>query len=202
MRIRNVAFPSRIKGRVKNSHLLDHDYLAQAPDTEAERTYTEATMAEHGYYNPKSPDSRITGLEEKIESLKKVNKIEKQRVHRLKKKVASLKSLIGNLKSKDLISSNCEDYLNMKFSGVSVDILKRAMNPTKHGKKGACTPELRAFAMTLQFYSKKAYNYVRDTFNLALPHERVIQDWYSKVGFNISMLNYIGKQDQRSIDGL
>ena len=59
MRIRSVAFPSRIKGRVKNSHLLDHDYLAQAPDTEAtmaECTHTKATMTEHGYSNPKSPD--------------------------------------------------------------------------------------------------------------------------------------------------
>ena len=35
MRIRNVVFPSHIRGRVKKSHLLDHDYLAQAPDTEA-----------------------------------------------------------------------------------------------------------------------------------------------------------------------
>ncbi|RVE39863.1 hypothetical protein evm_015487, partial [Chilo suppressalis] len=42
-------------------------------------------------------------------------------------------------------------------------------------------PELRAFAITLHFYSPKAYTYVRNKFNLALPHPRVIRSWYSTV---------------------
>ena len=80
------------------------------------------------------------------------------------------------MKNKNLISTNCEETMKRKFSGVSLDILKRAEN------KGKCTPQLRAFAITLQFYSKKAYDYVRKTFNLALPHPRVLRTWYSKAG--------------------
>ncbi len=33
----------------------------------------------------------------------------------------------------------------------------------------------------MQFYSAKAYEYVRKTFNLALPYQAQIQKWYSKV---------------------
>jgi len=41
--------------------------------------------------------------------------------------------------------------------------------------------ELRAFALTLQFYSTKAYNYVRKHFQLALPHPRSIRRWYESL---------------------
>lgn len=42
-------------------------------------------------------------------------------------------------------------------------------------------PELRSFALTLNFYSAKAYSYVRKTFYNALPHPRTIQKWYESV---------------------
>ena len=35
--------------------------------------------------------------------------------------------------------------------------------------------------MTHQFYSSKAYKFVRKTFNLALPHESQIRKWYAKI---------------------
>ena len=35
--------------------------------------------------------------------------------------------------------------------------------------------------MTLKFYSAKAYDYVRETFDLALPHPRTIRTWYCGV---------------------
>lgn len=41
--------------------------------------------------------------------------------------------------------------------------------------------ELKAFAMTLQFYSSNAYDYVRETFDLALPHPQQIRSWYTEV---------------------
>lgn len=41
-----------------------------------------------------------------------------------------------------------------------------------------CSPELRAFALTLHFYSAKAYNYVRQTFSNSLPHPRTLSRWY------------------------
>ena len=38
-----------------------------------------------------------------------------------------------------------------------------------------------AFALTLHFYSAKAYEFVRKTFNLSLPHQSVIRKQYSKI---------------------
>ena len=39
-------------------------------------------------------------------------------------------------------------------------------------------PELRAFAITLHFYSSSAYNYIRNTFKKCLPHPNTLRKWY------------------------
>jgi hypothetical protein len=43
------------------------------------------------------------------------------------------------------------------------------------------TQELKAFAVTLNFYSSRAYSYAQETFDLCLPCERTIRRWYSAV---------------------
>lgn len=48
-------------------------------------------------------------------------------------------------------------------------------------KGGKCPDELKMFALTLNFYSPRAYNYVRKTFNRVLPHPRTLQKWYESV---------------------
>lgn len=42
-------------------------------------------------------------------------------------------------------------------------------------RKKKYSPELRTFALTLQFYSSKAYRYVRKTFNNLLPEPSTIR---------------------------
>jgi len=41
--------------------------------------------------------------------------------------------------------------------------------------------ELRKFAITLNFYSPKAYRFVRDEFNFVLPCLRTLSKWYMPV---------------------
>lgn len=48
-------------------------------------------------------------------------------------------------------------------------------------KNETYSPELRAFAVTLQFYSAKAYDYVRTTWSNLQPHEATLRKWYSKI---------------------
>lgn len=43
------------------------------------------------------------------------------------------------------------------------------------------SPCLRSFALTLSFYSPRAYNFVRDTFNKSLPHLGTISKWYQTI---------------------
>lgn len=40
---------------------------------------------------------------------------------------------------------------------------------------------MRLFCLTLHFYSPKAYEYIRKTFNSNLPHIRTIRKWYSSI---------------------
>jgi len=57
------------------------------------------------------------------------------------------------------------------------------------------SPELRSFALTINFYSPTAYNYVRKTFNKCLPHASTIRKWYSVIdgspGITAESLNAI-----------
>ena len=49
------------------------------------------------------------------------------------------------------------------------------------GKRVRYIPQLRSFALMLQFYSMKAYQFVRETFNYALSHPTQIRRWYSRI---------------------
>lgn len=45
-------------------------------------------------------------------------------------------------------------------------------------------PELQNFAVSLHFYSPKAYEYVRETFMKILPHSSTIRSWHTNVDGN------------------
>ena len=66
----------------------------------------------------------------------------------------------------------------MIVSRVPEELIKRLVTQEKN-KSGAYPKELRAFAMTLKFYSAKAYKFVRKSFNLGLPDPSVISSWYN-----------------------
>ena len=59
--------------------------------------------------------------------------------------------------------------------------MKRIALGKKSNKGYKYSEELRSFAITLQFYSSKAYDFVRQTLNVALPHPTQIRKQYSKV---------------------
>lgn len=55
----------------------------------------------------------------------------------------------------------------------------------KYLKEGPSTekfsPCLSSFALSLSFYSPRAYNFVKDTFNQSLSHIRTISKWYQTI---------------------
>lgn len=59
-----------------------------------------------------------------------------------------------------------DDFKPQLLKGMSV-------NTGGNVNRSKYPPELRSFAITLHFYSPKAYNFVRKKFNLALPHPSV-----------------------------
>lgn len=46
---------------------------------------------------------------------------------------------------------------------------------------GQYPKEVRSFALTLHFYSPRAYDYVRSVYNKNLPCGRTIQKWYESI---------------------
>lgn len=114
--------------------------------------------------------------------MQKKLKSEKEKTRRLRRKVSHLSSVIETLKENGMISEKCAEVLETSFSGIPKDLMLRVLQKNKNaGSRCPYSEELKAFAMTLQFYSSKAYEYVRETFDLALPHPRQIRSWYTEV---------------------
>lgn len=62
------------------------------------------------------------------------------------------------------------------------DVLERIVKESLIGKKKhVFGKEIREFAVTLQYYSPRAYSYVRKTFANILPHPRTLRRWYMVV---------------------
>lgn len=70
------------------------------------------------------------------------------------------------------------------------DIMKRKLK----GTRKYC-PKIRSFALTLHFYSPRAYSYVRSVWKKLLPHPSTIRQWYKVIdgapGFTDESLNAI-----------
>ena len=101
------------------------------------------------------------------------------KVRRLQKRIRSLTDIIKELRNSQMISSNCKEMLRQSCSGVPLEVMKRI---TSKKSRASYSEELKSFALTLCFYSLKAYNYVLKTFLLALPHPLTLRTWYR--GFN------------------
>ena len=104
------------------------------------------------FQSPRKLKRTVIDLEETLESTKKKLKLSQQTARRLSKKVESLQAIISTLKHKQI------DFTSQQYP-----------------------QELRAFALTLNFYTAKAYNFVRDTFDLYLPHSKTLSKWYQSV---------------------
>ena len=144
-----------------DSHKLDHPY-----DT------TES---------PRKLKRKLNDALETVATYKKKLKVSLNKRYRLKKKVSSLNAIITSLRDSHLVSNECADLLEKSISGAPLDLMKRITYQNSGRKPGSYSPELRSFAMTLKFYSAKAYRYVRKSFNLGLPHPSVIRGWYSAI---------------------
>ena len=139
-------------------------------------------IREHSYattVSPRAMKRKVTAAVDRALTLQKKLKSSHRRVSRLKKRCQSLSEVIKDLKKNDMISSNCEEMLQQAFSELPLEVMKRILQQKSSVPTRASYPdELKSFALTLSFYSIKAYNYVRKTFQLALPHPSTLRTWY------------------------
>ena len=82
---------------------------------------------------------------------------------------------MDDLKANNLVSSGCAELLESTFSAVPGELTKILVSQKANNNLGAYAPELRAFAMALKFYSSKAYNYLRESFDKEIKWQYLIE---------------------------
>ncbi|XP_071743723.1 LOW QUALITY PROTEIN: THAP domain-containing protein 1-like [Lepeophtheirus salmonis] len=101
--------------------------------------------------------------------------------NKISKKLGNMVDVLKDLRSKRMLSEEALSILDV-MSDVPKNLLKRMqLGSGVKGSRSSYSPELRAFALTLSFYSTKAYNYVRKTFDLCLPSLSTIRNWSNNV---------------------
>ena len=121
-----------------------------------------------------SPSTRIKKLEFLV---KKKNKKIKQLQRKALRKEKTTAGLITRLDKQKLLSKELGEKLNKNFGH-----LKLYKNELKnHDRKAGSrySQEMKKFAVSLHFYSAKAYNFVRKS--LHLPHPATITSWAADV---------------------
>ena len=116
----------------------------------------------------------------KVEEQRKKIKNLQQQVRREKKKTKTLEELIDDMKIQGLLNSDISAKLKESFSGLTYEIiLNHFKNKDRSTQGHRYTDEIKKFALTVHFYSPRAYQYLRPI--LSLPHPRSLCEWTSTV---------------------
>ena len=89
--------------------------------------------------------------------------------------------VIKELKSRKDITSEAVNMVNVIegcFGNIPAEILKRTLTESK---KAEYSKTDRSFALTLLFYSAKAYEFVRRSFGYSLSHASTLRRWSSAI---------------------
>lgn len=107
-----------------------------------------------------SPRNRIpkntpTKLKQKIRLLQ-------HKVRRQNKVINNFKDLLKNFRNQGILNAECEDILLNKFDGIAADIFKNQLkNNMSKPKSRRYNSKIKEFALTLHYYSPKAYAFCR-----------------------------------------
>ncbi|KAL3174896.1 hypothetical protein MRX96_010927 [Rhipicephalus microplus] len=137
--------------------------------------------------------NKVLSSQEEITQLKKKVKTLQQTKRRLVKRNETAQEIIKEIGERKLLSEEGSHVFSSVFSDDIQQLLCRVGNK----QKGKYPPELRAFALTLHFYSPAAYEYVRSKFNEALPSQRTLRGWYKSIqgapGFTAEAFAFLEK---------
>lgn len=85
-----------------------------------------------------------------------------QKLRRHNKKTLNIVDLLKTLWKKNLIEQQVETLLLNKFEGLSQELFKNELQNTESSNMNRrYSKEMKEFALTLHFYSPKAYNFCR-----------------------------------------
>uniref|UniRef100_A0A1A7WBI5 THAP domain containing 6 n=1 Tax=Iconisemion striatum TaxID=60296 RepID=A0A1A7WBI5_9TELE len=141
---------------------------------------------DHTYGFPSCPKSIKAKLDAASARVRKLEREKSNSIKRERRAKKCIQSLLKELEDKNLITEELNDNLE-RYSGFPVHLLPR---------QGVdYTQDQREFALTLHLHGPKAYNYLRETLKIHLPHPSSLQRWLSSVdskpGLNKRMLDML-----------
>ena len=121
-------------------------------------------LLDHNYASKKVPVTPTKAL------LRKRVKRLKDKLRYREKRIERLEDFVSNMKGKELITDNCSSILLEKFSALPLELFKHEHKNLGQAKNRlSYSEEMRKMAVTLHFYSPRAYKYMRSFFNSASP---------------------------------
>lgn len=116
-----------------------------------------------------------------VKRLKNQLYVSSYRVKKAQETIKSLRSVLKELQNRNMLTPRECDMLNHLDEGTK-QLIKREIRKKKNLPVSRMyTAELRQFALSLHYYSPKAYNYIRYKFYNSLPHSKTISRWYRSV---------------------
>ncbi len=179
-----ICFPSHKKLPQDCTEAIAEDEIEE--ESKQKRICLPVSL-DHAYSVPEATDIRERLQIALIRGDILQTKLRQQRVKtfRRNKKVASLREVVNELKEKQFLSEQGLDYLSDILPVSCQQLVKLSIHNAIESEISSkkYTPELRSYALTLAaFYSAKAYNYVRRTLKLGLPHPSTLHSWYGSIG--------------------
>lgn len=169
-----------------------------------------ACEEEDSFYPSASDTPRKISLKRKIFELKNIDQLWLKKIRKLqhlnwrqKKRLKNLQDLVKTLQNRNLLCDEDGAIITQNF-GNNTELFRRLLlkNKSKSVPR-KYSQNLRSFALTLNFFSPKAYNYVRDRFLCSLPHPKTLSKWYSTIdgspGFCSEALSMLRLKVKKSI---
>lgn len=150
--------------------------------------------SDHNYCASSSSSAKkITQLSNRLTQKNKV--IRRLRSRNLRQ-AKTLKALIDKLKQFGYLSENCSSLLKENFEDLPTDLIKNEFKNKGKTTGARYDDNMKTFAVTLYFYSPRAYKFVRKT--LSLPAPSTIRLWAGSVdvqpGFMHQVISSLGKK--------
>ncbi|XP_015433230.1 PREDICTED: uncharacterized protein LOC107189226 [Dufourea novaeangliae] len=178
MSLENNTEKASIEANICNDEIVDAG-TNENIDTEIKVKYQHrsTSMSPERIFN--SPTKvRLRKVHRKeIKKLKNQLYVNSCKLKRARERVKSLQTVLKDLQKQNLILQE-NDVLKYLDEGrrelIKCEIRKKKKLPVSRKYKAA----LRQFALSLHFYSPKAYYYMRHKFHNSLPHPKTISRWY------------------------
>lgn len=180
-RVANEAQPSY------SSKYCDHEYATKCvpspPPAQGPLGVDERYQQNEPGVVPSSDSPRKRLLKRKLKTLH-------QKLRRREQKIKTMTELLKSCSNKQLIDHNEQAFLDRNFGGMNLQVIKNEFSNRFTLPKGRrYSDPVKEFAMTLYYYSPKAYNYVRGI--LHLPHQSSLQNWCQSVNCQPGFLSEV-----------